>query len=82
LDNVLIDVCRCDESVLTKAVFERLAYARYCCVLYPITLQIISDELWKALITVAGQADTTAPEATRSRQIIDDVLADYHGRSK
>ncbi len=34
--------------------------------------------LWKALIIVAGHADTTAPEAARSRQIIDDVLADHH----
>jgi aminoglycoside phosphotransferase (APT) family kinase protein len=35
--------------------------------------------LWKALIIVAGHADTTAPEAARSRQIIGDVLADHHG---
>ena len=35
--------------------------------------------LWKALITVAGHADTAAPEAARSRQIIDDVLADHRG---
>lgn len=37
--------------------------------------------LWKALILVAGHADTTAPEAARSRQVIDDVLADYRGSS-
>jgi len=35
--------------------------------------------LWKALITIAGHADTAAPEAARSRQIIDDVLADHRG---
>jgi len=33
--------------------------------------------LWKALIIVAGHADTTAPEAARSRQIIGDVLAEH-----
>ena len=33
--------------------------------------------LWKALILVAGHADTNAPEAATSRQIIDDVLADH-----
>jgi len=38
--------------------------------------------LWKALITVAGHADTTAPEAARSRQIIGDVLADHHGSGR
>src|SRR3712207_7328460 len=30
--------------------------------------------LWKALILVAGHAGTNAPEAAKSRQIIDDVL--------
>ncbi len=38
--------------------------------------------LWKALITVAGHADTTVPEAARSRQIIGDVLADHHGSGR
>lgn len=33
--------------------------------------------LWKALILVAGHSVTNAPEATRSRQIIDEVLADH-----
>ncbi len=37
--------------------------------------------LWKALILVAGHADTTAPEAAQSRQIIDDVLADHQHAS-
>jgi len=34
--------------------------------------------LWKALIIVAGHADTTVPEAARSRLIIGDVLAEHH----
>jgi len=34
--------------------------------------------LWKALIIVVGHADTTAPEAARSRLIIGDVLAEHH----
>jgi aminoglycoside phosphotransferase (APT) family kinase protein len=33
--------------------------------------------LWKALITAAGHADTNAPEAQRSLQTIDAVLADH-----
>ncbi|HEV2129073.1 MAG TPA: phosphotransferase, partial [Thermomicrobiales bacterium] len=33
--------------------------------------------LWKALILVAGIAETNAREAERSRQIIDEILADY-----
>jgi aminoglycoside phosphotransferase (APT) family kinase protein len=33
--------------------------------------------LWKALIVAAGHADTNAPEAAASRQIIVEVLADH-----
>ncbi len=38
--------------------------------------------LWKALITVAGHADTTAPEAARSRHIIAEVVADHYTSSQ